>query len=143
MSVFWTVVLIGVAFFLYSQFKRESDLTIYDKNRDVIEAWVKSKNGIFENFRFTVYQNDALMVNKGSTIFVGFFDRNQGDDCGFYFELKDGQIILDKLYFPSGITSWHKTKARDALQYGVTLYELFNLAEEDHHEKFPEWKNKK
>ena len=143
MTVFWTVVLIGVAFFVYSQFKRDSDLTIYDKNRDLIEDWLIRKNGVAEKFRFSVYQNDALMVNKGSTIFVGYFDRNQGDDCGFYFELKEGQIILEKLYFPSGITTWHKTRAKEALQYGITLYELFNLAEKEHHKKYPEFKKKK
>jgi len=143
MSIFWTLVLIGVGIFLYSQFKRNNDLSVYEENIDLIKNWVTSKSGDFETFRFSVYQNDALMVNKGSTIFVGFFSRNEDDDCGFYFELKGGEIILEKLYFPTGITSWHSTRAREALQHGATMYELLNFAEEKHHEEFPQWKGKK
>ena len=143
MSVFWVVVAIGFVFFLYSKLKREIQLSAFDKNRNLIENWVKSKNGDFDSFRFKIYENDILTVNKGSTIFVGMFDRSDGENVGFYIEVKDGEVILDKLYFPSGITSWHSTRAREGILHGITLYELLNFAEEKHHEQFPEWKDKK
>lgn len=142
MSAFWIVILIGVAIFIYSQFKRNNNLSVYDNNRSVIDAWINSKDGKLETFMYSIYQNDALTVNRGSTIFVGCFDRRTGGRCGFYFEIRDGKIILDKLYFPEGITSWHSTRAREALNHGVSLFQLLNLAESDHQEKFPKWRNK-
>lgn len=143
MTVFWIIVSIGLVIFLYSKFKREVQLSAYDENRTLIEKWVNSKNGKFESFRFNIYDNDILTVNKGSTIFVGMFDRDDGENVGFYIEINNGDVVLDKLYFPSGITSWHSTRAREALHHGVTLFELLNLAETKHHDEFPEWKNKK
>ena len=48
MSAFWIVILIGVAIFIYSQFERNNNLSVYDNNRSVIEAWINSKDGKIE-----------------------------------------------------------------------------------------------
>ncbi len=143
MSAFWIVVIIGVGIFLYSAFKRGVLLNTYDLNRSLIEDWVKRKDGKCDTFRFSTYQDDSLVMMKGSTIFVGFFDRHKGESCGFYFELNDGEIVLEKLYFPAGITSWHSTKAREAKLHSTTLYQMLNYAEKSHHGKYPKWRNVK
>ncbi len=141
MSTFLLVVVIGVAIFIYSNMKSTHSQEIFDVCKPIINNWITEKNGVLETVMSATYNDDSLCVHKGSRIFVGQFDRKEGESCGFYLEVLNGEIALSKQFFPNGITSWHSSLAREAKLHGVTLFEMLNLSESNHHEKFPHWKD--
>jgi len=143
MEAFLIVVGLGIAIFVYSNMKKSHSQDIFDAYSPIINNWVIEKGGVFESILSASYNDYALSVNKGATIFVGKFDRIHGESSGFYIEIHNGIVVLGKQYFPDGITSWHKSLSRDAKLHGITLYELLNKAEARHHEEFPKWKDVK
>ena len=143
METFFIVVCVGIVIFVYSNMKKSKSQDIFDGNSPIINKWILEKGGLLASLLCATYSDHSLTVNSGATIFVGKFNRKHGESSGFYIEIHNGKVILDKQYFPDGITSWHKSLSRDAKLHGITLYEILNRAEARHHEEFPKWKDVK
>lgn len=126
---------------LFSLFGNKSKKQeVYDGNVKILHKWVISSNGKIETLIGSSFIDPSLCENSDSIIYVGEFQRIQGEDAGFLIEIKEEQILLAKLYFPSGIASWHKRLIGEAHINGTSLYKKMNMAEKAHHEKFPHWK---
>ena len=143
METFLLVVVIGIAIFIFSNMKETHSKEILDVSKPIVNNWIAGKGGLLDSVLLATYNDELLCVNQRARIFVGQFDRSGAETCGFYVEVVDGEIVLSKQYFPDGITSWHTRLSREAKLNGMTLYEMLNLAEENHHKKFPHWKDVK
>jgi hypothetical protein len=127
---------------LFSLFANKSKKQeLYDDNVKILHKWVISCDGKIETLIGSSFIDTSLCVNIGAIIYVGEFHRNKGEEAGFLIEINEGRVLLAKLYFPSGIASWHKRLIGEAHISGTSLYKEMNMAEKAHHEKFPMWKD--
>ena len=137
-----TIFLIVIAsFVLLKVITRMQKNNIAEKIKPTLQNWILSQNGIFDELLYAIYTDFELLENRESIIVVGSFPRlNKMKDAGFLLEIKNSEIVLSKLFFPYGIISWHKSKARDAKLMRLSLYKILCLSEEAHHNEYPEWK---
>ncbi len=143
MIEFILVAVIGIGIFLYFAMKKNHSDEVVSLCKPIIDKWVLEKDGQLDTLFLTTYNDPSLSNFPGARIFVGKFERNKGESCGFYIEIIDGIIAADRIFFPHGITSWHSTLAQSAKLNGIKLLDALIIAEKNHHEKFPEWKNHK
>lgn len=141
MEAFVIVALIGIGIFVFSNMKQKHSYDVADLIRPIINDWVESRNGLLDSVRFSIVDEPSIAENFGARMVVGKFKRKAGADCGFYLEIEAGRVVLGKIYFPDGITSWHKNMTLEAKMYNRTLHDLLNLAERAHHDKYPQWKD--
>ncbi len=141
MTEFILVAFIGIAIFVYFAMKKNHSEEVFSLNKPIIEKWVLENNGVLDSLLYATYNDTDLTIYPGSRIFVGQFKRNKGDSCGFYLEIIGGNIEIDRIFFPSGITSWHSSLSQTAKINGIKLLDALIAAETSHHKKFPEWKD--
>jgi len=51
---------------------------------------------------YKIYDDSNLSENYGAVIFVGQFDRDGEDSPGFYLEILNNRILLERLFFLVG-----------------------------------------
>jgi len=140
MAEFFLVVVIGVAIFVFANMRSSHRQDIMDLSKPVLNSWVVDHNGVLDSIMLTTYRDDQLSVNPGAHMFIGMFKRHEGKDCGFYVEIVDGELVLGRIFFPDGITTWHKSLSMQAKLNRTTLLAMLEAAEREHHKKFPEWR---
>jgi hypothetical protein len=141
MTAFWLVVVIGIALFIFSNMRNSHKQDVFDLCKPIVNAWIAEKNGVLDSVMAATYRDDQLAVHPGAYIFVGQFDRREGNACGFYLEILGGEVAIGRLFLPSGITSWHKNLSMQAKSSQSTLLQMLEIAEEQHHKKNPNWKD--
>lgn len=139
MAELFLVAVIGVALFVFSNMRGSHRQDVIDLCKPVLNSWVVDRNGVLDSVMLTTYRDDQLSVHPGAYIFIGRFKRNEGKDCGFYVEIIEGKVALGRIFFPDGVTSWHKSLSMQAKLNQTTLLEMLERAEREHHKKFPEW----
>ena len=140
MIEFILVVVIAVAIFVVTNMRNSHRQDVMGLSKPVLNSWVLDHNGVLDSLMLTTVRDDQLSVHPGAHMFIGRFKRDEGKDCGFYVEILDGEIVLGRIFFPDGITSWHKNLSMQAKLNQTTLLAMLEFAEEEHHKKFPEWR---
>lgn len=108
---------------------------------NILKQYVKEKDGDSESIRYFFYDDEKISKHSAGIIVVGEFDLNhQEKSAGFYIEIVNNEIILSRLFYPSGLISHHKQMASHAKINGMLLYDVIIIAETNHHEKYPEFK---
>ena len=138
------LIVIGVVvIYIFSNTKTAHQAEVADLCSPILNNWVTSKNGKLESIMHAQYKDENISIKQNSRIFVGQFDRFEGESCGFYIEISGGEVVVEKIYFPNGITSWHKQLFQQAKIANKKLFDLLNDAEEAHHVKYPSWRDTK
>jgi len=102
-----------------------------------LQNWVSENNGVTRTLMYKFYDDGKLCEVPEAIIAVGEFQLHSSERAGFYVEISNESIVLGRLFFPSGIVSWHNSLSMQARMAGVSLFTALCEAEENHRQSFP------
>jgi stringent starvation protein B len=103
-----------------------------------LQDWVAENDGLTPTLMYKFYDDEKLCEVPESIIAVGEFELHSNERAGFYVEILNDSIVLGRLFFPSGLVSWHKSLSMQAKMAGVSLFTALCRAEENHRQRFPQ-----
>lgn len=130
----FSIVIVSLVIFLYPLIKNTKLTNENFDNLRLMLSWLTDRGASEESIRYKIYHDPDLCEIPGAVIFVGQFNSEERDSQGFYLEILNNRIVLEKLFFPSGITSWHSFLSQQCKQSGTTLYSALVFAEKSHNE---------
>jgi hypothetical protein len=124
-NAFWLVAGASTLFYIFSKINNYNEKVDISNYKELFEKWIVRNNGILGGYLFSSYKDNELSVFNNSRIIVGTFKRNDNlDPAGFLIEIYENEIVLEKLFFPSEIASYHKTASVNAKLLGTSMYQI-------------------